>query len=90
MENENLPVEGGQSAEKWFLASTTVRSILIALIPTIRTVMDLFQVELQSDALMSLIDGVAIICGVGSAVYLWMKRQKRGKLTFLKPMETAP
>ena len=70
--------------EKWFLASTTVRAILLTLLPTIATILNLFGIELGNNVLMSLIDGFSIVCGVGAAVYLWMKRHKAAPLTLTK------
>lgn len=78
-----------KAESKWFLASTTVRAILVALVPTLRTVLGLFSIELDNDVLMSLVDGVSIVCGVGAAVYLWIARNRNGKLTLMPSKKTV-
>ena len=70
------------SEAKWILASTTVRAVLVSLIPSVKVLLGVFGVRAQDHVMSAIVDILSVIAGVSSAIWLIHKRHKSGRLSF--------
>lgn len=74
--------------QKWWLNSTTVRGILVAVLPTIALVLKAFGIEFQSEQMNSITDGIVAVVGMIGTIYAIVGRVKADKPLGLKRNQT--
>ena len=69
---------------KWFLDSTTVRAALIAIVPSIKILLEAMGIKVHDDIVNALVDVAAFVIGIGASSYLIWKRHKQAPLKLSK------
>lgn len=74
-----------EQGQKWWLDSQTIRSGLLTSVPTIVTVLALFNVQVENAQVELFVNGVAALVGVVGLVNLMLDRFSKKDITFKRP-----